>query len=372
MGKSSSPPPSLKAGADELLPRIVKATVDGPRLREFFRRQTPTAADRKRIDGLIDGLGSECFAVREKASADLIHLGPPALFALRRAVDGSDLEMRLRATYCIEAIPANSALLAAAVWLLQKAELPDDTLAVLLAYLPFAPNRDIEEELLTVLVDLGMDRGRVRPELLTALKDKQSARRAAAALIVGRVGTVEQKRRVDGLLADIDPAVRLRAAQGLLVAGEKRAIPALFTLLNPRFPELAEEAEYLLQVTAGEQTYPVSNDQKTPRKDREAWRAWWEHEGDRIDLTGVVSRLEKQLRVVRSYRQFHEKQRQRFQNLMTGCMDFSDIIDHAAENIARDDLAIAKTERLLRLWGVQPAPSRPTAGSTVDRAGRRP
>ncbi len=84
MGESPSPSPPAQTDAEELLLRVASVALDGPSLREFFRRQTPSAADQKRLQGLIDGLGSERFSVRQKASADLIQVGSPALFALRR------------------------------------------------------------------------------------------------------------------------------------------------------------------------------------------------------------------------------------------------------------------------------------------------
>ncbi len=256
--------------------------------------------------------------------------------------------MRLRATSCIEEIHACNDLLAAAVWLLHKAQLPDDTLPVLLDYLPFAPTLDIEEELLIVLVNLGVERGRVRPVLLAALKDKQPARRAAAALIVGRVGTAEQKRRVYPLLDDTDPAVRLRAAQGLLAAGERRAIPALFTLLNPRFQKLANEADYLLGLASGDLPPLASAKQLLPSRDRKAWIVWWQQHPERIDLTGIVEVLQKRLRMTQNYRLFRAKQLERFRELH----DFHRrLIEEQEQRLERADVVVARTERMLRLWG---------------------
>lgn len=66
-------------------------------------------------------------------------------------------------------------------------------------------------------IPLRNEQGRARPTILEFLTDKEPARRAAAALIVGRLGADEHQRRVHALLTDSDPEVRLRGALGLLV-----------------------------------------------------------------------------------------------------------------------------------------------------------
>ena len=53
---------------------------------DFFRKQTLTDADRKRIPLLIKQLGDDAFEVREKASAELRAIGRKAIAAY---VDGS-------------------------------------------------------------------------------------------------------------------------------------------------------------------------------------------------------------------------------------------------------------------------------------------
>ena len=70
------------------------------------------------------------------------------------------------------------------------------------------------------------------PELIKALTDASPARRAAAAFVLGQVGATEQVAKVKPLLDDPHPVVRLRAAQGMLAARDKAAVPCLVSLLQ--------------------------------------------------------------------------------------------------------------------------------------------
>jgi RNA polymerase sigma factor (sigma-70 family) len=60
--------------------------------------------DAARISGLIDRLGSNKFAEREKAAQELDRIGLPALDALRRAAQGNDPERRRRAEDLVKKI----------------------------------------------------------------------------------------------------------------------------------------------------------------------------------------------------------------------------------------------------------------------------
>src|SRR5262245_58596997 len=64
---------------DENLLREARVATDGDGLLNFLLRRTPTDGDRERLQRLIRRLGSEAFAEREQATADLIARGPLAL-----------------------------------------------------------------------------------------------------------------------------------------------------------------------------------------------------------------------------------------------------------------------------------------------------
>ena len=90
------------------------------------------------------------------------------------------------------------------------------------------------------------------------------------------------------LLADAQPLVRLRTAQGLLAARNREAIPILLALLDTAPVELAWQAEELLHCVAGE-TAPESvlalGGAAARKKCRDDWETWWRQQGARVDLT---------------------------------------------------------------------------------------
>jgi hypothetical protein len=77
---------------------------DGPALLDFFRKHTLSDADRAQLAETARRLGAPAFAVREKASRDLLKAGGPALPILRAAVVDPDLEISHRAERCLAAI----------------------------------------------------------------------------------------------------------------------------------------------------------------------------------------------------------------------------------------------------------------------------
>src|SRR5207237_1024784 len=96
------------------------------------------------------------------------------------------------------------------------------------------------------------------PLLEPALADLAPARRAAAALVLGRAGTRHQRALVHLLLDDPDPGVQLRAAQGLLLGRDRTAVPALIGLLAKAPMLIAEQAEDVLMELAGKTAPTVS------------------------------------------------------------------------------------------------------------------
>ena len=277
--------PAVPDPADEALLKSAGLGVDGPALLEFFRKRTVSPQDEKRAAELVTRLGDEQYALREKATRDLKALGPAALPALRRAAQASDAEVKRRARDCLATIETGlRPELAGAAARLLAARAPAGAAPALLAYLPWAPDADAEEEAQLALLALTAKAGKPGPALVAALADKAPSRRGAAALAVSRSGTEGQRRRVGPLLADPDPKVRLLAARGLLAARDKDAVPAVIDLLT--VAPLAARAEDVLLSLAGEAgpKAALGEDEASRRKCRDAWQAWWAAQRDKLDL----------------------------------------------------------------------------------------
>jgi hypothetical protein len=260
---------------------------DGPDLVRFLRQQILTAADEQRVGELVGQLASPTFRVRDRAAAELTARGPAVLPLLRRAAKGPDLESQRRLQRCIEAlekIPWANVGAAAARRL--QALRPEGACPGLLAFLPFA-GEDAEEEMLPALLALGVRDGKPDPDIDAALRDAAPARRAIAALVLGRYGDAKQRAAVRRVLqGDLYLSVRLRAAEGLLEAGDLSPVPVLLAVLAEGSLDLARRAEDILRWLAAEKGPAVllGNGPAERRKARDAWQTWWEARGGKLDV----------------------------------------------------------------------------------------
>jgi hypothetical protein len=278
--------------ADEQLLRAAGVAVDGPGLLEYFRQRTALGSDQERIAELVRRLGDKAYPVRARASAELVAVGAPALNLLRQALADTDAEVHRRADQCIQAIEdGRGAAPAAAAARLLRVRAPAGAVAALLDYLPWADGEAVEEEVVQTLLAVGVRDGRADPALVAALRQKSAPRRAAAAQVLGRAGSDEQKVEVRRLLADLDPHVRLRSARGLLAAGDKGAVPTLIALLTEAPLDLAERADDLLQSLANDQgpTSVLVDDRDVRCQCRDGWRAWWRAHGPGLDLARAAA-----------------------------------------------------------------------------------
>jgi hypothetical protein len=261
---------------------------DGPALLAFFRHRTLSSEQVTQLSDTIRRLGDNAFAARQQASADLVKTGNAAVPFLQRALSDPDLEIVRRAERCLQEIKhrtETSQILAAARLLAIRQ--PERAAEVLLNYLPFAEDPVIEEEILATLGAVGFREGKVDAALSAALTDAMPGRRAAAAYLLGRSTESATRALVRPLLSDADARVRIQAARGLLVGGDKDAVPALLGLLTDGPKDLAWQAEDQLGQLAGEQTPHASVGTGTDaerRRSRDAWMAWWTDHGDRINL----------------------------------------------------------------------------------------
>lgn len=283
------------APSDEALLRTHKLAVDETALLDFLRKHTPGEADLERLRGLVRQLGSPSYKARQEASRKLAETGPTALNFLKEAAASGDTEVSRRAQLCLEEIRKGPgpALPAAAVRLLARTpsgpdHSPGAAVRVLLGYLPFAEDEAVEEHALTALTVLSVREARLDPLLPAALGDPLPARRAGAAFVLGRVGGREHCLAVRKGLEDPSPAVRLRAAQGLLAAGDRAAVPALIGLVTEAPAPALWKLEEQLRRLAGNKAPAEPVVEATPearQRVAKAWERWWHEQGSALDLT---------------------------------------------------------------------------------------
>ncbi len=256
----------------------------------FLRRRTLSEDDQNRLRGFIRLLGDAKFRVRDDASRLLIKEGTPALAFLKPAAFAADVEVARRARLCAEEIrkgPGPALPIAVVHRLARSAPTPPGAVAVLLNYLPFADDENVEEEILHALTVFSARTIAIDPLLPASLSDPMPARRAAAALVLGRVGGADQLAGVFKLLDDPAALVRLRAAEGVLAARDKRAVPRLIAALGDIPIRYVAEVEEHLQRLAGEQAPAISVGDGSPAaRDRavKGWDQWWHSNATAVDL----------------------------------------------------------------------------------------
>jgi hypothetical protein len=276
---------------DEQLLKDAKVAADGPGLLTFLRKRSVSDTDLDRIKKLIRELGDDSFETRQNASTKLVEAGAIAVPLLREATKDPDIEVKRRAESCLRRIDETTvsiAVVAAAVRVLAVRK-PAGAAEVLLGFITFADDQSVAEEVRGALAAVCVRDGKPDTAVVAALADKSPARRAAAGVALCRAGVAAHKKAVRKLLEDKDPTVRLHVALALARAKDKDAVPVLIELLALLPPEQIGPAEdYLYQLAQDKPPDAVTGaDERSRRKYRDAWTAWWKEHADKVDLAKI-------------------------------------------------------------------------------------
>jgi HEAT repeat protein len=281
-------------GEDRAIFLKAGGTADVSGLLAFFRGRILDTEKQRALRGSIEQLDSNSFTARRAAGDRIIATGPVALAFLRDALQReNNLEVTRRLNECIAEIEKRSpgpAVPIAAVRLLSRRRRPEAG-SVLLEFLPFADDAAVQDEVTNALAQLAVQESRLPETLRAAVRDELPARRGLAALVLGMTGTAEDVQRIRPLVADADAHVRLRAANGLLAARDRSAVPILVALLDDAPLPVAAQAEELLRQLATDDAPPSSISDSGPdarQKTHQAWTAWWRQVGDQFEVSGPV------------------------------------------------------------------------------------
>jgi HEAT repeat protein len=276
--------PKVALGADDVSKQKCRDAwakwwldTEGPGLINELKKRTLTEVDMTKAQSLIEKLGDDSFDVRQTSEDALKKMGAMIIPLLKQGLKNADLEIRNRSKKCLDAIemdkttplsPVTARLIA-----LRK---PAGAAEALLAYMPFADDEVLIEELQAALNTVAYPKGKAHPALLKGLADKQPVRRAAAAqaLCNGPLGDyLPQIRR---LLKDKDENVRLKTALALAGAREAEAVPTLISLVGSMNPEGSAAAEeYLLKLARDNPPKALPEGDENRKKRGAAWEQWW-------------------------------------------------------------------------------------------------
>jgi hypothetical protein len=254
----------------------VSDNLDG--LLAYLKDRTLDDAKIKRIRELITETGHARFAVRERAAKELLQYGMSALRFLDEARQDKDPEVADRAARLIEQIKGGPGSSLPIAVLRQVRRINSaDAVVVVMKYLPFADDTMVDDEALQTLLKIALQEGKPDPRIREFLKDSFPARRAAVGYIIGRARADADVEAARKLLADADPWVRLRTAQGMIACENRDGVPALIKLVEPQVEEITWRAEDLLRRIARDESPSSPTDDKPASRKAyvAAWDAWW-------------------------------------------------------------------------------------------------
>ncbi len=264
---------------------------DGPDILDYFRKKTLKQPDPKEIAALVKQLGDEDFPTREKAFAVLATMGTSALAGLKEGENDASLEVRKRVADLKLRIDtkAEPTLQAAAARVLAKLK-TEGTADGLMAFLPFASDPMVVDEICKTLGAVAVTNGKVEPVLLKSLADPIAVKRGAAGEALARAAVKEEFVNVKKLFADKDLSVRLRVCTAMMTAQDPDLVPVMIDLLAELTPNQLWPIEEALIRLAGEKAPSVGlgSDAASRKTCRDAWNKWYQTNAKTIDMTKLT------------------------------------------------------------------------------------
>ena len=277
--------------------RRADVRTDAGGLRDFFRSRTVTEAVTYRMRQLIADLGSKDVEKRQNATAALLKVGRMAEPFVRKAAEIETPATRVRAGEILAKPEMGSEAdrILILLRLIRERRTPG-ALPVLLDYFSTLTEKSIEEDLLDTIVVLGMRNGWAVRTIVDAIEDKDSRKRMAAALVLGRSPRALDRELAYGMRYDSYREVRLRAGEGLLFGGDRRGVGILIDLLTGTTLELGERAERLLAIASRRDAPSFMLSEKPERRVacQKAWRDWATKLGNKLDLKDLEMPARKQ------------------------------------------------------------------------------
>jgi HEAT repeat protein len=288
--------PSPETDDAKTLKEAGLSPTDSAGLLQFFRARTLAEVDRTKIASLIEKLASDEFSTRDEAREELEKVGAPAVPLLRQRLSKNDDDPEVhylcdKSLRRIEKV-AGPAVSSAAARVIGRTK-PPKAAETLIAYLPFADDGHVAEEVGKALEAIAFVNGQPDPAIVNALQNDLPLKRAVATETLIHAGSESQRQEMHKMLRDKDSKVRLRVAAALFAYRDLETVPVLINLLDENIPlGDAKQAENLLTDLGGEMSPKVSvqADEASRKKSREAWEDWWKT----YDGPGLLAALRKQ------------------------------------------------------------------------------
>jgi HEAT repeat protein len=267
-----------QADPDEARLNAALLPTNNAALANFFHLRARGEPAQGTLDQLIDNLRASAPDSRERACANLVAIGTPALPRLRALVREGGRPAAL-AQHCVKAIESDGGVLTGAAARLLVHRHASNASRVLFDYLPHAENDRVIQDILESLRAVAHDeKGTADPAVVDALSDDHPLRRATAVALLAEGDLARHRDAIRKLLLDPAPSARLRAAQVLAKGDDPQAIATLITLLGEVGDgETRVAIEEFLTDVAGAlgPNVKTGTEALTPIQAREAWLRWW-------------------------------------------------------------------------------------------------
>jgi hypothetical protein len=275
------------AKQDEAMLTKLGHKVDAVSLLGYFKQRTFADPDPKELERLVEQLGHDDFAVREKAHAKLLTMGTMALSGIKQGETNPDQEVRLRTADLRAKIEStNDPRTQSAMIRLIAFKKPAGAAETLLNFLPFTADASVLEEISRSLSVLAIEKNKASVLLLDCLGDKHLIKRAIALEVLAGTKNKEYADTFRKNLKDPAPEIRFRAGLGLIELREKEGLPVLVESLKHLGPDQSWKVEDVLLRLAGEEAPSVSlgADNASKNACHDAWNKWFVAHSDKLDL----------------------------------------------------------------------------------------
>jgi hypothetical protein len=282
--------------SDEALLREQKLPSKGKGLVQILRDRTPSPEVIRQFQNHVTHLSAAQYADRLHATDELRKMGPvvrPLLQNVLRETK-AELETVRRLKHVLEQFPDDKdfATMAAAARLMQR-DRPEGSLPVLLAFVPFATDELVRQEVQKAINLVGMTDKKPAKELLAALKSPEAAQRAAAGEALVRGLGASAKELIDPLLKDDHSLIRYQVGNALVEKHDKAGLPLLIQSIANSPSQRVEFALETLYRVAGEQA-PIESyaGPESAKKFTAAWMNWHDKHHAKLDLAKQFARKE--------------------------------------------------------------------------------
>jgi hypothetical protein len=282
--------------ADEAVLRQMRLPTKGAELLQILRDRTPKPDTIQQFKSHVTRLKAATYTDRVKATAELKKMGPlirPLLENLLLEIK-ADAETVGRLRQTLEAFPSaeDIATTTAAARLIAR-DRPPGSLPALLEFVPYATSELVRQEVQRAINVTAVVEKKPAALIVSALKDANPAKRAAAGEAMLRIAGVAAKDKIEPLLKDPHPLVRYQIGMALVEKHDKRGVPLLIQTLADSPTERAENVLELLDRAAGESAPDVCyNGKQNAAEVSAAWRKWHEKHQSDLDLTKQLSKTE--------------------------------------------------------------------------------